>query len=75
MIHISVIPFRCSSGYCSSFYGRPIIGSNNSVAMACKTDPKCKAFRYSVTNGFGFLCDKTDQEGDYYDDWKLCKIR
>ena len=46
-------------------------------------DSKCKAFRHSAANGFGFLCDAADvKDGNYgrlrkkdgYEDWKLCRI-
>ena len=41
--------------------------------MACAIDPKCKGFRYSSKNGFGFLCSNFDAyEG--YDDWKFCEL-
>ena len=66
-----VKPYSCLPGYCSSIYGKSIIGNNNSVARACAMDPNCKAFRYSSQNGFGFLCDNLDRKKGY-DDWELC---
>ena len=79
----SARPYTCFSGYCSSFYGTAIKGSNDSIATASAMDSKCKAFRHSTANGFGFLCDDADvKDGNYgrlrkkggYEDWKLCRI-
>ena len=67
----SVEPYACKSGYCSSFYGSSIHGTNDSVARACAMDPMCKAFRYSNQNQFGFLCGKLDRKKKY-DDWEYC---
>jgi len=64
-------PYTCLPGYCSSFYGNSIQGSNNSVAYACAIDPTCTAFRYSSKNGFGYLCNKLERK-KRYDDWELC---
>jgi len=67
----TVNPYSCLPGYCSSMYGKSIHGNNNSVALACAMDPKCKAFRYSSQNKFGFLCDSLDRKKGY-GDWELC---
>ena len=68
---ILVQPYSCLKGYCSSFYGNSIHGTNDSVALACGRDPKCKAFRYSSQHGFGYLCnDLVRKQG--YDDWESC---
>ena len=56
-----------------SMYGHQITGNNDSVALACAKDPKCKAFRYSAKHGFGYLCEESDAMNGY-DDWMLCKI-
>ena len=71
--------YTCLPGYCSSFYGKSIHGSNDSVARACALDPMCKAFRYSTQHGFGFLCNnlirKNEWElADRQDDWELCGL-
>ena len=70
-------PYKCLPGYCSSFYGKSIHGSNDSVARACALDPMCKAFRYSTQYGFGFLCNNLVRKNGWeltgwQDDWKLC---
>ena len=67
-----VHPYQCRRGYCSSFYGNSIHGTNDSVARACEMDPKCKAFRYSSRHGFGYLCNNLYRENSLYDDWELC---
>ena len=41
--------------------------------MACAMDSKCKAFRYSSKNRFGFLCSNFDAH-EMYDDWKVCEF-
>ena len=41
--------------------------------MACAMDSKCKAFRHSSKNGFGFLCSNLDAN-EMYDDWKVCEF-
>lgn len=64
-------PYVCRPGYCGSFYGSSIPGTNDSIARACEMDPKCKAFRYSSNNGFGFLCSDLDRR-KAYDDWEFC---
>ena len=69
-----VKPYSCLRGYCSSFYGNSIHGTNDSVAKACEMDPKCKAFRYSSHHGFGYLCDSFYREYGVYDDWELCGV-
>ena len=63
-------------------YGPHITGNNDSVALACVTDTRCKAFRYSAKLGFGYLCAELDARvysdtvGGYsvYGDWELCTI-
>ena len=72
-----VKPYTCLKGFCFSFYGNAIYGTNNSVARACEIDPKCKAFRYSKNHGFGYLCH--DLQRLHYDDlhwednkWEHC---
>ena len=69
--------YTCLPGYCSSFYGSSIHGSNDSVARACALDPMCKAFRYSTQNQLGFLCnDLVRKNGwelsNWQDNWELC---
>ena len=64
-------PYSCVRGYCSSFYGNYILGTNDSVAKACEMDQSCKAFRYSSQHGFGYLCYDLDQKRGY-DDWVFC---
>ena len=66
-------PYQCFPGRCSSIYGHHITGNNDLVASACATDPRCKAFRYSVKHEFGYLCAESDARNNY-DDWVLCKI-
>ena len=66
-------PYKCFPGRCSTIYGNHINGNNDSVALACATHPRCKAFRYSVKHGFGYLCAESDARNGY-DDWVLCKI-
>ena len=69
--NISVTPYICHDGYCSSMYGNLIHGSKDYLAMTCATDSKCLGFRYSSKYGFGFLCETLEiKEG--YDDWKIC---
>ena len=67
------IPYKCFPGRCLSMYGYHITGNNDSVALACATDTRCKAFRYSARLGFGYLCAELDARTGY-DDWGLCKI-
>ena len=55
-------------------YGNHIKGDNDSVALACAMDPKCKAFRYSARYRLGYLCSGSDAEYVYDDDWELCEI-
>ena len=66
-------PYKCLPGLCSTIYGNHINENNDSVALACATDPRCQAFRYSVKLGFGYLCAESDARNGY-DDWVLCKI-
>ena len=54
-------------------YAKHIHGSNDSVALACARDSKCKAFRYSANNSFGYLCNDSDAKSGH-DDWELCTI-
>ena len=69
--NISVTPYICHDGYCSSMYGNLIHGGKDYLAMTCATDSKCLGFRYSSKYGFGFLCETLEiQEG--YDGWKIC---
>lgn len=63
----------CNPGRCQSIYGHYIQGDNDTVAITCENDPKCKAFRYSIKMGFGYLCAESDAR-DTYDDWSLCSI-
>ena len=67
------VTYKCSSGRCLSMYGPHITGTNDSVALACVTDTRCKAFRYSAKLGFGYLCAELDARV-YYGDWELCTI-
>ena len=66
-------PYTCFPGRCSSMYGQHITGNNDSVALACTTDPRCKAFRHSAKSGFGHLCAGSEARNGY-DDWVLCTI-
>ena len=71
--NILVNPYKCFPGRCPSFYGPPISGNTDRVALACSIDPKCVAFRHSTKHGFGYLCGESDAMNSY-DDWVLCKI-
>ena len=70
--------YTCLKGYCISFYGNAIYGTNNSVARACEMDPKCKSFRYSKYHGFGYRChdlERTEAKSEqHWEDhkWQLC---
>ena len=80
--------YTCFDGYyCTEFYGNSIRGNNDSTALACSLDLKCKAFRYSRKNGFGFKCKNFEPKstkaseiarsivGEYdKDEWALCKF-
>ena len=68
-----VHPYNCFPGRCSSMYGTHITGNNDSVALACATDPRCKAFRHSAKNGLGYLCADSEARNSY-DDWVLCQV-
>ena len=79
-IIFSVEKDSCTSGYCSPFYD-PIIGSIDSVAIACAIDPDCKGFRYHQKIELGLLCDEetitfttneTIESGYSYHDWIAC---
>ena len=65
--------YECYPGRCESIYGHYIQGDNDSVAIACTKDPKCKAFRFSAKLNFGYFCAKSDIRKTY-DDWKTCKV-
>ena len=73
-LHFLVKPYTCLLGICSSMFGSSIRGNKDSVARACAMDPRCKAFRYSSQDGFGFLCDNLDRRQGH-GDWKVCGFR
>ena len=73
MLSDELQPYTCFPGRCSSIYGYHITGNNDSVALACAIDPRCKAFRHSAKGGFGYLCEETEAWNGY-DDWVLCSI-
>ena len=60
--------YRCNTGFCHPVYGSRIRGNSNDVALACSNDhPKCKAYRYSASRGYGELCASELIEGTAYD--------
>ena len=67
-------------------YGKQIKGNNDTVALACDRDPRCKSFRHTSSKGLGYLCYNSDATDDLVtksygstneiiqNDWKYCKL-
>ena len=70
-LFLLVNSYTCFQGYCDSIYGKHIKSTNDSLALECSKDPKCKAFRYSTKYGLGYLCNDFDVR-NAYEDWLLC---
>ena len=70
----SYSPYRCDEGYCTPAYGNAINGTLHEVGIACIKDyPKCKAYQYSESRGYGHLCEKpTYSKSDDMIDYKSC---
>ena len=76
LYQFSAKQYSCYDGYCSSFFGKLIEGSNDSIATECAKDQNCKSFRYNHEDGFGLLCRDSDVKKKLLDhkNWKVCRI-
>ena len=64
--------YQCSKGYCGPTYGSAVEGSSEDVGRACSNDqPKCEAYQYSKTSGYGHLCSSEKNDG-YHRDAQNC---
>ena len=64
--------YQCSKGYCGPTYGSAVEGSSENVGRACSNDqPKCEAYQYSKTSGYGHLCSSEKNDG-YHRDAQNC---
>ena len=74
LITDSYSPYACKPGYCTPPYGNSINGTLHEVGIACIKDyPKCKAYQYSASRGYGHLCAvTTSSKSDDMEDYKSC---